>query len=93
MTLVKIFHSELHLTVVMITHDIDSLIALSDRVAVLADQKLVAVGPVAEIVTVDHPFIDNFFRGERGRRAVEAAAERARSGVPLRARPLQPDEV
>jgi phospholipid/cholesterol/gamma-HCH transport system ATP-binding protein len=92
-TLVKTLHSELHLTVVMITHDIDSLIALSNRVAVLADQKVVAVGPLAEIMTVDHPFIDNFFRGERGRRAVEAAAEQARSGVVLPARPLQPDEV
>ena len=65
-TLVKSLHSELHLTVVMITHDIDSLIALSDRVAVLADQKLVAVGPVAEIVTVDHPFIRQLLPGRAG---------------------------
>lgn len=90
--LVKSLHRELQLTVVMITHDLDSLAALSDRVAVLADQKVVAVGPVADIVAVDHPFIQNVFRGERGRRAVEAARERA-SAPAVAARPLQPDEV
>jgi phospholipid/cholesterol/gamma-HCH transport system ATP-binding protein len=92
-TLVKSLHGELRLTVVMITHDLDSLVALSDRVAVLADQKLVAIGPVAEIIAVDHPFIHNFFRGERGRRAVEAARQRAASRNESAARPLLPDEV
>jgi phospholipid/cholesterol/gamma-HCH transport system ATP-binding protein len=90
--LLKSLHTELQLTVVMITHDLDSLAALSDRVAVLADQRLVAIGPVAEIIEVDHPFIQNFFRGERGRRAIETG-ERARSGAASPARRLQPDEV
>jgi phospholipid/cholesterol/gamma-HCH transport system ATP-binding protein len=90
--LVKSLHGELQLTVVMITHDLDSLVALSDRVAVLADQKLVAIGAVSEIAEVDHPFIHNFFRGERGRRAVEAAKERAAAGAESAA-PLLPDEV
>jgi phospholipid/cholesterol/gamma-HCH transport system ATP-binding protein len=92
-TLVKSLHSELRLTVVMITHDLDSLVALSDRVAVLADQKLVAIGPVEEVATVDHPFVENFFRGERARRAMEAVREHVSPGATLPPRPLQPDEV
>jgi len=63
---------ELGLTVVMVTHDLDTLVALSDRVAVLADQKLIAVGSVHEIAGLTHKFICNFFQGERGQRALEA---------------------
>jgi phospholipid/cholesterol/gamma-HCH transport system ATP-binding protein len=75
--LLRELHRELCLTVVMVTHDLDTLVALSHRVAVLADQRLVAVGPLAEVAAIDHPFIRNFFRGERGRRAIEAAAQEA----------------
>jgi phospholipid/cholesterol/gamma-HCH transport system ATP-binding protein len=92
-TLLKSLHAELGLTVVMITHDLDSLVALSDRVAVLADQKVVAIGPVAEVAAGDHPFVRNFFQGERGRRAVEASSARPVSSAPSPAFPLQPDEV
>ena len=74
--LIRSLHRELGLTVVMVTHDLDTLVALSDRVAVLADQRLVAVGTVAEIAKHDHPFVRNFFQGERGRRAFEAAGRR-----------------
>ncbi|OGA39147.1 MAG: ABC transporter ATP-binding protein [Betaproteobacteria bacterium RIFCSPLOWO2_12_FULL_62_13] len=63
---------ELDLTVVMVTHDLDTLVALSDRVAVLCDQQLVAVGPVHEIAGLTHKFICNFFQGDRGQRALEA---------------------
>ena len=72
-------HRELNLTVVMVTHDLDTLVALSDRVAVLAEQKIVVVGTVREVVAFDHAFIRNFFQGERGRRALEAWKERSRS--------------
>jgi phospholipid/cholesterol/gamma-HCH transport system ATP-binding protein len=75
--LIQGLHAELRLTVVMITHDLETLVALSDRIAVLADQRLVAVGRIAEVAGADHPFIRNFFQGERGRRAIEAAQERA----------------
>ena len=75
--LVRELHRELCLTVVMVTHDLDTLVALSQRVAVLADQKLIAIGPLSEVAQIDHPFIRNFFRGERGRRAIEAAAQEA----------------
>jgi phospholipid/cholesterol/gamma-HCH transport system ATP-binding protein len=60
----------LGLTVVMVTHDLDTLVALATRVAVLFMGELVAVGTVPEVVRVDHPFIRNFFLGDRGRRAL-----------------------
>jgi len=75
-TLIKELHRELCLTVVMVTHDLDTFAALSDRVGVLADQKLVAIGTVREVAASDHPFIRNFFHGERGKRALEGARER-----------------
>jgi phospholipid/cholesterol/gamma-HCH transport system ATP-binding protein len=70
-TLIKDLHHELNLTVVMVTHDLDTLVALSTRVAVLCDQRLVTVGTLDEVVTNNHPFIVNFFMGERGKRALE----------------------
>ena len=71
--LLRELHRELCLTVVMVTHDLDTLVALTQRVAVLADQCLVAVGTIHDMASHDHPFIRNFFHGERGRRAIEAA--------------------
>ena len=85
--LLRSLHRELCLTVVMVTHDLDTLAALSDRVAVLYEQKMIAVGPVSEIVQHDHPFIRNFFQGERGRRAVNASVQRAADERSLSAAP------
>ena len=51
----------LRFTVVMVTHDVDTLIAVADRVAVLADQRLVAVGPLWEMVEFPHRFVHSFF--------------------------------
>jgi phospholipid/cholesterol/gamma-HCH transport system ATP-binding protein len=73
--LVQNLREELHLTVVMVTHDLDTLVAAADRVAVLCEQRLLAVGPIREIAMVDHPFVYNFFRGERGQRALDALEE------------------
>ena len=70
--LIKELHEELNLTVVMVTHDLDTLVALSHRVAVLCEQRLVIVGTLDEVVANQHPFICNFFMGERGRRALDA---------------------
>jgi phospholipid/cholesterol/gamma-HCH transport system ATP-binding protein len=53
----------------MITHDLDSLYSICDRVAVLADKKVVAVGPVSELERSDHPWIQEYFLGPRGRAA------------------------
>jgi len=69
--LIQGLRAEMALTVVMVTHDVDTLVALADRVAVLADHRLVAVGPLAEVVSQPHPFIQNFFLGQQGRCAEE----------------------
>ncbi len=59
----------LGLTVLLITHDLDSLYALCDRVAVIADRKIVATAPVAELERSEHPWIRAYFLGPRGRAA------------------------
>ena len=68
--LIQTMRSELTLTIVMATHDLDTLVALSDRVAVLAEQRIVALGSLREVVGTSHPFVANFFRGERGKKAL-----------------------
>ncbi|MGE5722204.1 MAG: ABC transporter ATP-binding protein [Sphingomonadales bacterium] len=57
----------LGLTVFMITHDLETLYAICDRIAVMADQKIIAVGSVAELERSDHPWIRDYFFGPRGR--------------------------
>jgi phospholipid/cholesterol/gamma-HCH transport system ATP-binding protein len=73
----------LGLTVVMITHDLDSVYAISDRVAVLVDGRIITVAPVAEAERLDHPWIRAYFHGPRGRsgqRALGDGRERLRAG-------------
>jgi phospholipid/cholesterol/gamma-HCH transport system ATP-binding protein len=70
--LLRELHAALGLTVVMVTHDLDTLFALSTRVAVLADKRVIVEGTPQEVVRFPHPFIDQFFLGERGRRAMSA---------------------
>ena len=77
MKLIRALRMELALTVIMVTHDLDSLLEISDRIAVLADQRLIAIGPVREVIENDHPFIHTLFHGERGQRAVQALGPRA----------------
>jgi phospholipid/cholesterol/gamma-HCH transport system ATP-binding protein len=62
----------LGLTVFMITHDLDSLYTITDRVAVLADKKVTAVAPVHELELSEHPWIRDYFLGPRGRAAAQA---------------------
>jgi phospholipid/cholesterol/gamma-HCH transport system ATP-binding protein len=68
----------LGLTVFLITHDLDTLYAICDRVAVLADKKVVAVGTISELLELDHPWIQEYFNGPRGR-AVQARPEAAKA--------------
>lgn len=68
--LLRSLHRELDLTLVMVTHDLDTLFELSTRVAVLADQKVIVSGAPREVMGFAHPFIRDFFLGERGQRAV-----------------------
>ena len=73
--LIGMLHREMNLTVVMVTHDLDTLLALATRIAVLADKRLVAYGDAEEVVRVDHPFITDYFLGERGQRALQGMRE------------------
>jgi len=75
--LIKDLSDSLDLTVFMITHDLDTLYAITDRVAVIADKKVVAVAPVGELETSDHPWIREYFLGPRGRAAAAAARTEA----------------
>ncbi|RQO35032.1 ABC transporter ATP-binding protein [Herminiimonas sp. KBW02] len=75
--LIRELHDEMHLTVVMVTHDLDTLFALSSRVAVLADKHIIAYCRPDKVVEFKHPFIETFFRGERGQRAFEALPEKS----------------
>ena len=83
-TLLRALHQELGLTVVMVTHDLDTLFELSTRGAVLADPHVIIAAPVADVLAFDHPFIQQFFLGERGQRAMELLHKR-RDGTPLAA--------
>ncbi|MDE0945427.1 MAG: ABC transporter ATP-binding protein [Sphingobium sp.] len=64
----------LGLTVFLITHDLDTLYSICDRVAVLADKKVIAVGTIDELLALDHPWIQEYFNGPRGRAATAAVA-------------------
>jgi phospholipid/cholesterol/gamma-HCH transport system ATP-binding protein len=81
-TLIQALHRELKLTVVMVTHDLDTLLALSSRIAVLADKHVIAIGPSCDVLQVDHPFIKQFFLGPRGQRALEVLLQRQAATEP-----------
>lgn len=70
--LLRSLHRELGLTVVMVTHDLDTLFDLSTRIAVLADQRVIVSGRPREVIAYEHPFIHDYFLGGRGKRAMEA---------------------
>lgn len=62
--------NSMKLTVFLITHDLDTLHAICDRVAVIAEKKIIASGSIAELSRVDHPWIREYFGGPRGRAAL-----------------------
>ncbi|GJL92371.1 ABC transporter ATP-binding protein [Hyphococcus sp.] len=64
----------LGLTVFMVTHDLDTLHATCDRVAVLAEKRVIACGPLSEVRRTDHPWIQEYFSGPRGRAALAVEA-------------------
>jgi phospholipid/cholesterol/gamma-HCH transport system ATP-binding protein len=70
--LIKDLSSTLGLTVFMVTHDLDSLYTICDRVAVLADKRVAAVAPIKELEQNSHPWIQEYFHGPRGRIAAAA---------------------
>ncbi|MFG3448689.1 MULTISPECIES: ABC transporter ATP-binding protein [unclassified Stenotrophomonas] len=74
--LIKTLQEALGLTVLLITHDLDTLYAICDRVAVLADHKVIANAPLPEIEQLEHPWIQEYFHGPRAR-AARAAKQKS----------------
>jgi phospholipid/cholesterol/gamma-HCH transport system ATP-binding protein len=79
--LTRSLRDTLGLTVFLITHDLDTLYAICDRVAVLADRKVIAVGTIPELLALDHPWIQDYFNGPRGRMAATAAERQDKAEV------------
>ncbi len=67
------------LTVYMVTHDLDSLFAICDRIAVLGDKKVLVSGTIDDMLTVDDPWVKAYFRGKRARQIVPSANARRRA--------------
>jgi len=67
--LLRTLQQALGLTVFLITHDLDTLYAICDRVAVLADRKVVINAPLEEVERFDHPWVQEYFHGPRARAA------------------------
>ncbi len=65
-SLLSDLHRELRLSALMITHDLNSVASVSDRVAVMADGKVLTTGSLSEVADYDHPFVQRLFHGERG---------------------------
>ncbi|THF66131.1 ATP-binding cassette domain-containing protein [Pseudothauera nasutitermitis] len=68
--LIRDLQRRLGLTVVLVTHDIDTLAALATKVAVLGERRILSYASLEDTLKVDHPFIHRFFHGEHGRRAL-----------------------
>jgi phospholipid/cholesterol/gamma-HCH transport system ATP-binding protein len=64
----------------MVTHDLDSLYAICDRVAALADQKVIAAGPIEDMLKSEHPWLQTYFHGTRARRFIPPAG--SARGIP-----------
>ncbi len=77
--LTKELQETLGLTVFLITHDLDTLYEICDRVAVLAEKQVIAVGTIPELLALDHPWIQEYFNGPRGRAAQDSQNRRERA--------------
>jgi len=69
--LIMTLRADMKFTIIMVTHDLDTLSALSDRIAVLADQHVVAIGSLKEICNHQHPFVQRFFKAARSQAKTE----------------------
>ena len=66
-SLIKTLQRTLGFTVFMVTHDLDSLHTVCDRIAALAEGKIVAIGPIEDVLKSDHPWVKAYFKGKRSR--------------------------
>jgi len=71
--LIRELQAALGLTVFLVTHDLDTLHATCDRIAVLAEKKVLVTGTMAEMMKVEHPWVREYFHGPRARAAENAA--------------------
>jgi phospholipid/cholesterol/gamma-HCH transport system ATP-binding protein len=65
--LIATLQRTLGLSVFMVTHDLDSLHAISSRIAVLSEGRVIAAGPIDTMLASEHPWLKSYFRGKRGR--------------------------
>ncbi len=70
--LILTIQKALHLTVFLITHDLDTLYTICDRVAVIADKRVLVNAPIDDVAAFDHPWVQEYFHGPRGRAAKTA---------------------
>ena len=97
--LIRTLQQTLEITVFMVTHDLESLYTACDRIAVLADGKLAAEGPISVMLESEHPWVKTYFQGKRGsnladRELTQETRDRTRrtliNGNPC---PLRPDRI
>jgi phospholipid/cholesterol/gamma-HCH transport system ATP-binding protein len=74
--LIKGLSRTMGLTVFLVTHDLDTLHAVCDRIAVLAEKRVLVTGTMQEMLNVDHPWVHDYFHGPRARAALDAVAEK-----------------
>ncbi len=79
--LIRSLQQTLGLTVFLITHDLDTLYEICDRVAVIADKRVIAVGTIPQLLATEHPWINAYFNGPRGRAALAANERQDRHGA------------
>lgn len=72
--LIRSLSRTMGLTVFLVTHDLDTLYAICDRIAVLAERRVLVTGPIDAMLDVDHPWVQDYFRGPRARAARDAIA-------------------
>lgn len=72
--LIRNLSDTLGLTVFLVTHDLDTLHAVCDRIAVLAERKVLTTGTMDDMLQVDHPWVHSYFHGPRARAAIDAKA-------------------
>jgi phospholipid/cholesterol/gamma-HCH transport system ATP-binding protein len=65
--LIRTLQQTLSLTVFLVTHDLDTLHSACDRIAALADGRIVAEGPINSMLASKHPWVKAYFQGKRGR--------------------------
>jgi phospholipid/cholesterol/gamma-HCH transport system ATP-binding protein len=79
-TLIRGLSRSLGLTVFLVTHDLDTLYAVCDRIAVLAEKRVLTTGTLQDMLDVDHPWVQAYFKGPRARAAQDGARRQAEDG-------------